>query len=655
MAFDLTQIIAAPSFAPSDWQSAAPREAYGHRAPVSRSRDLERVLALPRRALELDGTERAEAIIDMITERYSRGPRACRCAEIDPDRHAVEGCIDRLRLVQALALREIGIVGGLLGPIGVGHGKTLIDLLAALAFAHHAEQSGMGIDLDKMLCVLLVPPGLVVQLANDRDYIGEHFHMPTIIFQGAPHLDRVMPGMPKLQVMPYSRIQRAEATSWLKVVRPHAIIADECHKLRNRNTATTSRVMNYFEDCPHTRLAAWSGSITSKSIKDYAHLSALALKLGSPLPIDYDTVEDWARAIDPSPNAADPGPLLDGLMSTGCCRPGESLYLGIRRRVTETLGVVSTSTPAVDCELELLERTAPDVPESIRDLISRAMGFERPDGEELVTAMQAVECACQIACGFHYRWIYPHNVFPRDTFLVLDWLEKRKAWHKELRQKLKSREEHLDSPQLCEYAAQRALGLRPPHKGLPIWHSLTYREWHEVKYKVRPESDAVWLDDFLVNDAAEWAHSHHGLIWYQHSTFGERLSQVAQLPMFGGGKEAKRGLLAERGDRSVIVSIKAHGTGTNGLQFYFNEQLYGTNPADPAAWEQSLGRLHRANQRAEIVRAWFYMHTAELRKHVKAALRAALYVEGTMGSEQKLRVGFPLDIMESFDEEDDAE
>jgi hypothetical protein len=52
------------------------------------------------------------------------------------------------------------------------------------------------------------------------------------------------------------------------------------------------------------------------------------------------------------------------------------------------------------------------------------------------------------------------------------------------------------------------------------------------------------------------------------------------------------------------------------------------------------------------VRGEIYLHTAELRKHVKTALRRALYVEGTtMQGEQKLRMGFPWDP----DEDDDAE
>lgn len=656
MAFKLEDVVAPPSYAPQEWQISAPRESYGHRTPVAMSHDLQRVLALPRRPLELDGTERAEAIIDMVSERYSRNipEGACACSRIDPERHRNEGCITRLRIVQALALREIGIVGGLLGPIGTGHGKTLIDLLAPLAFAHHSRATGL--PDDDLLCVLFVPPGLVVQLAGDYDYIGQHFKMPSMIVQGAPDMDRIMPGMPRLQVMPYSRISRKEATAWLRQVQPHAIIADECHKLRDRKTATTKRVMRFFDEHPHTRFAAWSGSVTSKSIQDYAHLSALALKNGSPLPIDPENVSDWARAIDPPMRAGgecDPGPLLEGLIATGCCTAGQPLYRGFATRLHETLGVVSTRAPAVDIPLEITERKPPKAPDGITEHIKNAMAFVRPDGEELVTAMQAVECAIQIASGFHYKWIFPKHKFPDDEQLITDWRMLRAAWHKEQRTKLKASEENLDSPALLEHAAQRALGLRVAHKGMPVWHSLHYKAWHAIKDRVHHEGQAVRLDDWLVQDAARWMHSNHGIVWYAYKEFAEWLSEVSGLPYFGEGKESKAGLLRERGDRSVIASIKAHGTGTNKLQFAFSSQLYGQPPGSPDGWEQSLSRLHRPGQTAPEVTAEFYMHTRELRKRVLGALRKAYYVAGTMRSDQRIHMGFHSEIEETLETEFD--
>lgn len=663
MPIDLSTFVAPTSYAPLPGQIKAPTVSYGtnnFRPPVMDSADLQRILSLPRRALELDGTPRAEAIIDSIGDMYSRRNTLCRCRQIDAERHAAEGCIDRARLVQAIALREIAIVGGLLGPIGVGHGKTFLDLLAALAFDRHAQHVGLPHG-PNLLCVLFVPPKLIPQLAADYDYIGEHWIMPSMVVQGSPEFDRIRPGMPKLQVMPYSRLQLAESASWLKVVKPHAIIADECHKLRNiprngkRGSSTATRVDAFMRDSPHTLFAGWSGSMTKSSLRDYDRLAKWALRGGSPLPLDDDALDDWCRSIDAGPNPADPGALMDGLIATGFCKPGESVRTGLRRRIHETLGVVTASAPSVDIELELVEREiTTEIPDEIDRLIDEALDFIRPDGEELVTAMQAVECAIQIAHGFHYKWIYPHNKFPEDNELVDTWRLRRKDWHKELRSMLLHPNEQMDSPKLLQNAAERFYGHRTKVKGQPVWESQTYPAWREIKDKVTPESVAVRLDDFFVRDVVAWAKEHAGIVWYWHSAFGEWVAEESGLPLYGAGKEAARQMLTyETGKSSIIVSAKAHGTGTNGLQFKFWDQYFTSTPSDPTAWEQTLGRLHRPGQTSNIVRAWFPMHTEELRKHTKAALRAALYVGETGFGDQKLRVGFPLDLLAELDKDEE--
>lgn len=629
------------------------------RPPVQDSPDLRRILNLPRRALELDGTPRAQAIVDSIKALYFRDNPSCQCATKYAERHAVEGCITGPRLVQALALREMSIVGGMLGPIGVGHGKTLLDLLAPMALSRHAEMSGLPFG-DKLLCVLFVPPKLLPQLAGDYDYISEHAWMPSMIVQGNAEYDRVRPGRPKLQVMPYSRLQRPEATDWMRVVRPHAIIADECHRLRNikkpgkNGTATANRVAAFMDEFTDTRGCFWSGSITSKSLGDWDHLARWALRGGSPAPLDSDVSADWMRTIDPQKNPADPGALYEGLVRHGFCQAGESLYTGFRNRLLETVGVVSAAQPSVDCELELRERKiVTSIPKPVEAHIALALKQVRPDGEELVTQMEAVECAIQIACGFHYKHIYPHNVFPRDTELVDRYRLYRKEWHKEQRNMLKDPQEHMDSPKLLQNAAERFYGLRAQSKGLPVWQSQTFQAWYGIKDQVTPVSVPVRLDDFFVRDVCDWMANNNGIVWYWHKAFGAWLAEVSGYPMYGAGKEASAALLKERGDRPIIVSAKAHGVGTNGLQYYFDNCYFTNPPGEPQMWEQTLGRLHRQHQRSAKVLAYFAMHTPELRKHVRSALYAALYVQGTGFGNQKLHVGFPDGLLAELTEDEE--
>jgi hypothetical protein len=635
-------------------QSHLGHDAWGYKPPVSWSDEMRRVLDLPRRELELDGSDRAETIIDMMMERFARPVvpgRRCRCAEIDPDRHAQEGCITRLRLPQAQALREIGICGGLLGPIGVGHGKTLVDLLAALAFRQYGE--GVGEVINDI--VLMVPPGLAVQLETDYAYYGQHFEMPQIVFHGnvdysstLQRMDTRIPlkrGAPTIHVAPYSIVSRPESTAWLeKVLKPHAIIADECHKLRSAGLkvnkgATGSRMWRYMEEvAPKTKFVGLSGSMTAKKIQDYWHLAKWALRGGSPLPTNENVVDEWGGALNPSDNPADPGRLMD------LCNKGEHLYAGFKRRVAETVGVVTTTAPAVDVSLTLIERKAPPIPQEVRRHLA-ALEEEsiRPDGEELLTALEVSECAMQLALGFYYRWIYPACEFPRDEQLVADWRGYRKAYFKEVRGKLKSLETDMDSPRLVMNAAERFYGLRPKKKGMPEWDSKHFEAWHKIRGLVKAETEAVCFNDYIVRDIAAWGHEHKGVIWYEHKAIGEWVAKLSGLPMFGGGKEAKerllgnpkKGVKGEDGSRSVICSVAAMGTGTNGMQHRWRETLLLHITPDPNAVEQTLGRLHRPGQNHEVD-AYFYRHTPALKKHIDDALTAAYYVEGTGFGQQKL-------------------
>jgi len=517
----------------------------------------------------------------------------------------------------------------------------MIDLLAPLAL------TAVGVKH----VVLLVPPGLATQLVGDYLHVGQHFHVPQIVFHGVSYDNTgrgsddvpLEPGAPVMHVVPYSRLSRPESTTWLEQqLRPDAIVADECHKLRNVKTATGARVDRYMREHPTTLFVGLSGSMTSRTLRDYDHLARWALRGGSPLPLDPEVTVDWCRALDPSDNPAEPGPLIEAL-----CDPGEHVVDGFRRRLAETLGVVTTTAPPVDVLLEIDERPAPPIPPVVEEALASVRGFVRPDGEELVDALQVAKCACEVAAGFYYKWVFPRCQFPRDESLVEEWRDARKEWHREVREKLQRAEEHLDSPKLCQNAAERAHGERPPHRGLPTWQARTWARWRGVRDKIYHETRTVRLDDYLVRDVVAWAKQATGIVWYEHHAFGEWVAEQSGLPIYGGGPNGgglldETGRIRESGDRSVILSIRAHGTGRNGLQERYSRALLPNVPASPDAWEQVLGRLHRIGQRASSVQTWFYRHTKELRSHVDKALQAAIYVEGTMGSVQKLRLGFRL-------------
>lgn len=633
---DPLELVAPINCAPQAWQSRTPDDAWSFKPPVGRSPDLDRIVAVPRRPPVEATSMRAAALVKMINARYALPPNpGCRCKS-DYQRE----CITSLRLTQAWALFEIGTGSGLLGPIGVGHGKTILDLLAPLALR------------DCRTAVLLVPPGLVTQLIAEYHLLAEHFRVPSLVVHGKDW-SNVLPGAPVLHVYPYSRLSRPESTTFLETMAPDAIIADEVHKLRNADTATTSRVLRYFQAHPATRFCGWSGSITDSSIRDYAHLALLALRNSSPVPHDTAVVEDWARAIDPSDYPAPMGAL------EALCNPGEELHSGFHRRLVETAGVITTSEPAVDCELFVGEQPAPTLPGNVAAALNVLRAdWLRPDGEELIEPLEIARCAWQLACGFYYRWTFPLiNGEPQTIEQIEAWKAARKAWRRELRTRLRPRDTHLDSPHLCERAAVRAWAEHPGGRDidkvwtgaddLPRWKAETWPAWRDIKDTVEHRTEAVRLHPFLAEAAAAWGEANRGVIWYQHGAFGQWVAEISGLPLHGGGPNAgkaiadeiRKQLSGEQPRRSIIASIKSHGTGRDGLQRIYSTQLIANPPSSATDWEQLLGRLHRILQTSPRVEAWFYRHTPELAAHVSQALVRALYVQGTLGSAQKLRVG----------------
>jgi hypothetical protein len=641
--------VALPFHKPQAWQSKAPDPDYEtSKFPVQPSAELTRIVALPRRAQPTPAE--LETLTTFMTNRLARDREAeglgpCRCEElqrehgmVDPNTGKTPGCITTLRPIQAWALLEIATKSGLLGPIGVGHGKTILDLLASLLMPKCRT------------AVLLVPPRLVKQLMRDYKIVGQHFKMPSMFTHDSNAFSAVAPGMPALHVFPYSRLSRPESTDYLeRVLAPDTIIADEVHKLKAADTATTSRVLRYFKNHPETRFCGWSGSMTDKSIKDYAHLAALALRLSSPLPVDPEIVEDWARCIDP------PGPdskrAPEGALEQ-LCEPGEDVLHAFHRRLVDTAGVVATRVAAVDAVLEIAEREAPPIPTtpglfqpdpekppmSLARAIQMVRAWKRPDGEPIPDALQRNAQLIRLACGFFYRWRFPlvHGQ-PQNISTILEWLAIRKAWAAEVRAAIRSRREHFDSEKLARNAAERFYGERPiTDKKLPVWQSAIYPAWRDVEHAVVYESEPIWIDTFLAEDAAKWAHENRGIVWYSEAAFGEKVAEIAGLPRFGAGKEAAKQIVRYDGRTSIIASIDSHGTGTDGLQFKYHENLVGNPGSSNEEWEQLLGRTHRVGQSAGCVRTLFYRHTPELVRCVNQALRRAGYVQGTMGSDQKL-------------------
>ena len=503
----------------------------------------------------------------------------------------------RLRPIQAAALLEARRVGGLFGPIGVGAGKSDVSLLLPKV-------------MGSKVAVLLVPAALREKVfRQDYPTLIDQYRLPRLIGSKVAPLH----AEGELHVLSYESLSSEKQATVLDDLRPDLIVCDEAHALRHPSATRTRRFLRYFKEHRDTRLCAMSGTMTSKSLKDYAHLAWLTLREDAPIPTKWTVLEEWAAALDSSFLQAPAGVLME------FCEPGETAREGFRRRLVETAGVVATSESALGTGLVLNERKV-EVPAKIRDTLAEMRGtWTSPDGEEVFDDVLTLHrYARQLATGFYYRWVWPRG----ESLDVRDaWLKARAAWNREVAQFLMHRAKPgIDSPLLVAKAA--AEGRIP---------SMHYATWASVRDSAKPETEPVWLDDFLVEDAVSWGREDVGIIWYEHQTVGERIGKLGGFPVFGAGCDS---ILRETGTRTIVASIKAHGTGKN-LQT-FKRNLITTAPSSGTVWEQLLGRTHRPGQQADEVTVDLYRHTQELRGALIKALRDAEYQERTTGNQQKL-------------------
>lgn len=588
------------------------KSAWGRNA-VKPSEDLTRILALPRRPRPSD--EAQTQIAEQMTALLRRDNPKCACAKLRPG----TPCITKLLPVQGWYLLE-AMAGGALGHVTAGSGKTLIGFLLPMVVPHTKR------------AVLLIPPELLEQALSDFEFASQHFRLPNL----AGSKGTFYPDRPVLDLLAYSKLSAKSCTAWFSTHKPDLVIADEAQNLSNVEGVRGDRFLRYFMDAPHpVRLCAHSGSLTVDGLDDYSHLSALALLEGSPLPIDPSTVIEWASALDPTREGkrppAPPGALLQ------LCEPGEHARGGFRRRLVDTLGVITTLDAAIPTKLEIRRREAPSLPESVQKALASIRGGERPDGEELIEEVERKMAARQAAYGFYYFWRFPRG---EPEPLVKEWRARRKAWGRALRTRLEGRTDGMDSPQLLTEAADR---FDSGYAGeLPVWSCPERAPWREIQPLVQPVPAFEWLDDFMARDAVLWGRENAGIIWYGHSAFGQRVAELGGFPLYEGGDAASAAIRAERGDRTVVASIKAHGVGKN-LQA-FTRGLIANTPSSNGVLEQLLARTHRTGQQAEKVTFDFYLHTSEVIDGWEKALSEGEYKFHTTGSRERVlfadRVGW---------------
>jgi hypothetical protein len=550
----------------------------GYAGVVANSPEFARIMKVPRRILEL------EEVTD-LTPIFRK-----------------EGGSMVMRPIQSASLIDAHMANGFLGPIGVGWGKTLILLLMAEA-------------MDSERAVLLVPPQLRDQLTREIDELyGKHFNLP---------IDRIV------RVVAYSELSLAKNAELLDELNPDLIVADEVHNLKRPQSARTKRFLRYMRENPHCRFCGMSGTMTNRSVKDYAHLLELALRKNSPLPGTYKELLDWAGALDVNPaKMMMPGVLMQ------FCEGTENARQGYRRRLVETLGVVATVEGALGTSI-LVRNIAPEIiPGPVLEALQEVEDNWAYNGEEFSDPLAMWRFRRQMSCGFYYRWVWP------DGKPDVEWLEARSAWKKAAREKIKLGRKGMDSEFLVASAAER--WRQKTQEGQEFKTDVTLFEceewiaWKAVKgrYKPTPPTEAVWISDFVAVDAIRRAKElvkagRKVIIWYTHGIIGNRLAELSGYSHYGAGTDA-----SPTKEDVIICSIATQGTGKN-LQHY-NHNIIVTIPTSGMIFEQLAGRTHRPGQLDDLVTIDYYDHTESLDKHMSDVIEDALYIQDSTGQRQKI-------------------
>ena len=547
------------------------------RRTILATADFRRVETLPRRKSEVTEEE-----INGLTEALK----------------TAEGTMS-LRPVQALALKEAFEAGGMFGSIGVGHGKTLISLLAPALLG--AERP-----------LLLLPAQLKrITITSVLPEMRKHWKIPA-----------------NLRIESYHAISNNR--DLLMDYQPDLIIADECHKISASGSARTRRILRYFDSNPSTKFIGLSGTITKKSLQDYWHLLIMAFGNDAPIPLRWNEMREWAGYLDDEDfefTRPNPGALRKLCLETSPAELSEmsfdeereTIRNGFRDRLVQTSGVVATEESAVDCSLILGTRSI-DPGDWIKNaLVELNASWVTPDGEEVTDAVDLWRKTRELSMGFYYKWDWGEEGVNHE------WLEARKEWRKYVR-RTTARSVKYDTEFLVTMACERG-----------DLNSQEYEYWKAIKGEANPKSVTVWGDDTVLNDAIELAEEKNTILWFEHRAVGERLSQLRpEWPTFSGGNSANNKLVAHvsEGKGPAVASIKAHGTGVN-LQAY-SDGIVLTPPSSGSNWEQLIGRNHRTGQQADEVTFTVYTHTEVMEASFEKAKQNAKYIEQSTGQKQKL-------------------
>jgi hypothetical protein len=519
---------------------------------VRHTAELDRILALPERDPEALGARLVKGLTRRLRSR--------------------DGTMV-LKPIQALALAEAHDLGGLLGPLPVGSGKTLLAMLLPVVVPCKRP-------------VLLVP---------------------------AKHTDRVKPERGKTQIE-FAELRKAgwDYNSDLTIVSyelvsrrpdllaelaPDLLIADEAHRLKNPKAAVTKRVRKYGQQAARSghplKFVALSGTLTARSYLDYWHLQQWALPGGlSTLPRKYEELRQWCEAMDSKVEYRRP---LGALSVFGHGLKGARKGYGERLRLTPGVVTQETQDCAASIQVTVRELEHPQI-KKVSETMRRT--WETPAGDPFSEAPRHWAHQCEVGNGFWYEWTEKPPA---------RWMAARKEFHAWVRSVLANSRTHDSMLQVTK--------AHPKHPALLAWRA--------VKDTFKPVTVAKWFTHDILDRSNEWlCENDRGLVWVNHKEVGFELARLSGLPYFGAQGRTSDGRSIMDYEGPAIVSARAVGDGFN-LQYNWDKNLILNCDPNGKTWEQVMGRTHRQGQAADEVTYEVVCTTIEQTAGVRQAMADA--------------------------------
>jgi hypothetical protein len=500
----------------------------------------------------------------------------------------------KLRPAQAAALRELHDVGGLFAPIRVGGGKTLVSFLAATV-------------CDAQRALLLVPAQLLEKTKNDLWAASKHWKIRPITIES------------------YETLSRDRTGRILEGLRPDLIIADEAHRLKNTSAGCTKRLKNYLAGArkldEHVRLVCMSGTITTRSLREYWHLLRWSLGNNAPLPADPMEFSGWAQALDEKvhPDSRwQPGALerlADNPKGKDALERARDAYAS---RLLSCPGVISTrgEVPEMSLYFRATELKAPPHLETLFSEMRRL--WETPSGYPFEMPTQLWAHGRELQCGFYYE---------PDPRPPAEWMDRRRELSKMIRETLKHSRKFATPGDIIVAIKEGEFD-----------DDGVYQRWLDIKHTFKWITTPYWVDDTALRYCADWLASgkvDKKLCWVEHQAAGHKLSEMTGIPYFGPEGCDISGNLVDNHVGPAIVSVQSCSTGRN-LQYRHSQNLYMSPMSKNNWWEQSLGRTHRDEQPEDQVEAEVLMLCKEAYSSLIWAMKEAQYAHTTLKEPQKL-------------------